>query len=147
MSEARFCESTVEEAVLGWFEDLGYSVLHGPDIAPGEPNAERASYCDVVLLDRLRVALARINPTIAADALEEAMRKVLRTESPSLVENSRRFHRMLVEGIDVEYRRPDGSIAGDKVWLVDFARPEANDWVVVNQFTVIEDDNNRRPDV
>jgi type I restriction enzyme, R subunit len=147
MTAARFCESTVEEATLDWFEGLGYAVLHGPDIAPGELHAERASYGDVVLVDRLRSALARINPGIPADAIEEALRKVCRTESPSLFENNRRFHRFLADGVDVEYSRPDGSIAGDKVWLVDFETPSNNDWLVVNQFTVVEDRNNRRPDV
>ena len=143
----QFCESTVEEAVLEWFQGLGYSILHGPDIAPEEPNAERSSYGDVVLVDRLRTALARLNPSIPADALDEAARKVCRTETPSLPENNRRFHRFLVDGVDVEYPRLDGTIAGDKVWLVDFAKPDANEWLAVNQFTVVEDKNNRRPDV
>ena len=144
---SHFSESVVEAAALSWFEELGYAVLSGPDIVPGEPMAERASSGDVVLADRLRSALARINPRIPADALDEAFRKVNRTETPSLVENNRRFHRMLVDGMDVEYRRPDGSIAGDKVWLVDYDAPERNDWLVVNQFTVVEHKHNRHPDV
>ena len=147
MSKGSITESVVEEATRSWFEELGYAVLHGPNIAPGEPAAERSSYGDVILIDRLRSALARINPNIPADALEDAVRKVIRSESPNLFENNRRFHKMLTEGVDVEYRRQDGSIAGDKAWLVDFSEPGNNDWVVVNQFTVIENKRNRRPDV
>jgi type I restriction enzyme R subunit len=147
LPSCRLTEGTIEEAALSIFQGLGYTVLYGPDIAPGEPAAERASYGDVVLLARLCSALARINPTIPADAVEEAVRKVTRTDSPSLVENNRRFHQSLTEGVDVEYRRPDNSIAGDKVWLVDFANPRNNDWLVVNQLTVVEDRNHRRPDV
>lgn len=140
-------ESAVEEATLGWLQELKYDVLHGPEIAPEEPNAERASFGDVILIDRLRAALARINPTIPAEAREEALRKVTHAETPSLVENNRRLHKMLTEAVDVEYRRTDGSIAGDKVWLIDFANPDNNDFLAVNQFTVVEDRHNRRPDV
>jgi type I restriction enzyme, R subunit len=140
-------ESTVEAAALHWFESLSYTVLHGPEIAPGESAAERTDYAEVVLENRLRNALARLNRTVPDTAIEEAARKVMRTETTSLVENNRRFHKLLTDGIDVEYRRPDGSIAGDKVWLFDFERPERNDWVVVDQFTVVENTRNRRPDL
>jgi type I restriction enzyme R subunit len=140
-------ESTVEAAALTWFGAMGYTVLHGPDIAPGGPAAERASYADVILRDRLRAAVARLNPGIPEPALEEAVRKVTVTESPSLIENNRRFHKLLTDGVDVEYRRADGSIAGDKVWLFDFANPERDDWLAVNQFTIVEDRRNRRPDI
>jgi type I restriction enzyme R subunit len=114
-------ESVVEEATLDWFKELGYSVLFGPDIAPDEPAAERATFGDVVLVERLRAALARVNPTIPADALEEVVRKVVNAghASPSLFENNRRFHRLLVEGADVEYSARDGRIVHDKAWLVD----------------------------
>src|SRR4051794_18793797 len=93
-------EDTVEQAALSWFAELDYSVLHGPDIAPGEPGAERASYGDVVLLDRLHSALARINPTVPAEALEDAVRKVLRVAGPDLVGRNRSFHTMLTDGVD-----------------------------------------------
>lgn len=128
------------------FGELGYTILHGPDIAPDALFAERASYSDVVLVGRLKEALARINPKIPAEAIEDAIRKVQQTESPSLVENNRRFHRFLTDGVPVEYRRED-RIVHDTVWLFDFEEPENNDWVAVNQFTVIEDRNNRRPDI
>ncbi len=140
-------ESVVEEAALDWFRELGYQTLHGPAIAPDEPGAERTSYTDVMLMDRLRSALARLNPGVPAEILEEAALKVSRTESPSLVENNRRFHRMLTEGVDVEYRDENGRIVYDKVRLVDFDYPDNNDWLALNQFTVIESDHNRRPDV
>jgi len=141
-----FTESTVEEAALELFSSLGYAVLHGPDIAPGELFAERASYSEVVLVGRLRQALARINPKVPAEAIEEAIRKLLRTESPKLEENNRRFHRFLTDGVTVEYR-VKGRIVHDQVQLFDFNDPGNNDWLVVNQFTVIEDKNNRRPDI
>lgn len=156
---APLTESTVEDAALEIFEGLGYGVLHGPDIAPGELLAERGGYGDVVLTDRLREALNRINrrdgfetrpyqreagPPV--DAIEEAVRKLLRTESPNVVENNRRFHRFLTDGIPVEYRTKDRVVNG-QVQLFDFDDPDNNDWLAVNQFTVIEDRNNRRPDV
>jgi len=142
-----FNESTVEEAALSWFLELGYTVIHGVDIAPGEPQAERDSYTDVVLLRRLQDAVRRLNPKIPEEAREEAVRKLLRQETPSLVANNRRFHAMLRDGVEIEYKRPDGSIAGDRVRLVDFVYPENDDWLAVNQFTVIEGQVNRRPDI
>lgn len=144
-----FSESVVEDAALEYFAELGYTVAHGPDLAPDEAASERANYGDVVLIDRLRAALNRINPKIPAETIDEAVRKVLNIghESPSLFENNRRFHKLLADGLDVEYRRPDGSIAGDKVWLIDFENVANNDWLAVNQFTIIEDKNNRQPDV
>jgi type I restriction enzyme R subunit len=140
-------ESGVEEAALSWFGELGYAVAHAPHLAPGEIAAERTSFSDVVLVARLRDAIARLNPSIPSDAREEALRKVLRHDAPSLVGNNRAFHRMLRDGVSVEYRRDDGSIAGDHVRLIDFDNPDANDWLAVNQFTVIEGQNNRRPDI
>ena len=142
-----FTEATVEAATLDWFGELGYEKKYGPDIEPGELYAERAGFDDVVLLERLRMAMSRVNPTIPAEALEEAIRKVTRTESPSLVENNRRFHRMLVDGVPVEYRARDGRLVHDAVRLIDFDDVDANDWLVVNQFTVVENHHNRRADV
>jgi type I restriction enzyme R subunit len=140
-------ESVVEEAALSWFRELGYIVANAPHLAPGEIAAERSSFADVVLVGRFRDAVARLNHKIPSDAREEALRKVLRHDAPSLVGNNRAFHRMLRDGVPVEYRRTDGSIAGDHVRLIDFDTPDANDWLVVNQLTVIESENNRRPDI
>jgi type I restriction enzyme R subunit len=142
-----FNESIVEEAALEWFGELGYAVGHGPHIAPGEPAAERDSFGEVVLVGRLRDAIWRLNPAIPEDAREEALRKVLRVGTPSLTQTNRAFHKMLRDGVEVEYPRTDGSIAGDHVRLVDFDDMNANDWLVVNQFTVIEGQYNRRPDI
>ena len=147
MAKTDFNESTVEEAGLSWFEGLGYGVAYGPNIAPGEPGAMRDSFDQVVLVERLRQAIDRINPAIPQEAREEALRKVLRPDSPSLVGANRTFHRMLRDGVEVEYRRKDGSIAGDRVQLIDYDDPDNNDWLAVNQFTVIEGQHNRRPDI
>ena len=113
-------ESIVEEAALEWFGELGYTVGHAPLLAPGEPAAERDSFGDVVLVGRLRDAIARLNPAIPEEAREDALRKVLRVATPSLVQTNRAFHRLLRDGVAVEYPRPDGSIAGDHVRLLDF---------------------------
>jgi len=140
-------ESVVEEATIDWFRGLGYQYLPGPDIACDGPYPERESYADVVLEERLRSALVALNPDIPAEALEDVFRKVARPDSPSLIVNNRQFHKMLTEGVDVEYYNEEGRIVGDKVWLMDFTHPERNDWLVVNQFTVIEGQQNRRPDL
>lgn len=145
----RFTESVVEDATLAWLESLGYAVLHGPEIAAGMPGAERSdpNYRDVVLESRLRQALVSLNPDLPAEALEDAFRKLTRTDAPSLVERNRAVHRMLVDGVTVEYRRPDGSIAGAQARVLDFESPGNNDWLAVNQFTVAEGQHTRRPDV
>ena len=140
-------ESTVEAATLSWFAEMGYTVAHGPDIAPGEDLAERSSFTDVVLAGRLRAALSRINPHVPPQALDEACAKVLQVGQPSLVQSNRAFTQMLRSGVPVEYLRPDGSTAHAPVWLLDWQHTQANDWLVVNQFTVIDGQHNRRPDV
>ena len=113
-------ESVVEDAALGWFGELGYAIAHGPEIAPGEPKAERDSLGDVVLVGRLRAAINRLNPNMPEEAREDALRKVLRVASPSPTQTNRGFHAMLRDGVPVEYQRADGSIAGDPARLVDF---------------------------
>ncbi|MGE3578211.1 MAG: type I restriction endonuclease subunit R [Vicinamibacterales bacterium] len=144
-----FTESIVEDAALAWLKALGYTVLHGPDIAVGEPGAERSdpNYRDVVLEGRLRQALARLNPDLPAEALDDAWRKLARVDAPSLLEKNRAVHRLFVDGVTVEYRRKDGSIGGAQARVVDFGVPERNDWLAVNQFTVSEGQHTRRPDV
>jgi type I restriction enzyme R subunit len=144
-----FTESVVEDAALAWLEDLGYTILHGPEIAIDALTAERSdpSYRDVVLESRLGHALSRLNPNLPPEALEDAFRKLTRIDAPSLVERNRALHRALVDGVNVEYRRADGSIAGAQAWALDFEAPENNDWLAVNQFTVAEEQNLRRPDV
>lgn len=144
---ARINESHIEKHTLGWLRDLGYTILFGPDIGPGEKSAERVEWNEVVLKQRLSSAIDQLNPDIPADARDAALRKILHPDSPSLIGNNRTFHRMFVDGVDVEYRRPDGTIKGDQVRLIDFEHPERNDWLAVNQFTIIENHNNRRPDI
>ena len=144
---AGFTESHVEEAALEWLAGLGYSVLHGPDISPDGPTPERVSYDQVLLTGRLGEALGRLNPHLPTETLEEVLRKVQQTETPSLIEENRRLHRYLIEGVPVEVAREDGSIGGDVARLIDFTDVDANDWLAVNQFTVIEREHNRRPDV
>jgi len=145
-SYIKISESILEDTALAWFESLGYSVESGPAISPGEPGVEREDYDQVVLLGRLQTALENINPNIPPDAIGEAARKITRTESPSLIENNRRFHRMLTDGVDVSYMQDDREVH-DKVWLLDLEDLSNNNWLAVNQFTVIEDRRNRRPDI
>ena len=140
-------ESQVEEAALEWLAGLGYAVLYGPDISPDGSMPERGSYDQVFLTKRLREALECLNPHLPVQTLEEVLRKVQQTETPSLVEENRRLQRYLVEGVPVEVAREDGSIGGDVARLIDFADVDANDWLAVNQYTVIEGQKNRRPDV
>ncbi len=142
-------ESVVEEAALAWLEGLGYAVRHGPEIAAGEPGAERSDpdYRDVVLERRLRDALARLNPQLPAEAVEDAYRRLTRADAPSAIVRNRALHRMLVEGVTVEYRRKDGSIAGAQARVIDFDEPGSNDWLAVNQFTVSDGQHTRRPDI
>ncbi|PQO22454.1 DEAD/DEAH box helicase [Rhodobacteraceae bacterium WD3A24] len=144
---ARFAESQVEEAALEWLSGLGYDVVLGPEISPDGPSPERASYDEVLLPARLRAALERINPHLPLETLDEVVRKVRQSETPSLVEENRRLHRFLVDGVPVEVAREDGSIGGDTAHLLDFRNPENNDWLAVNQYTVIENRSNRRPDI
>ena len=140
-------ESDVEQEAVSWLRELGYDTVRGQAIAPGETAAERDSFSDVLLSGRLRDAIHRLNPAAPSEALEEAYRKVRHPESPSLVANNRRFHWMLRDGVEVEYRRDDGSTAGDRVHLIDFEVPDNNDWLAVNQFAVVEGQHNRRPDI
>jgi type I restriction enzyme, R subunit len=140
-------ERVVEEAALGYFHDLGYETGFGPEIAPDGKAPERRNWDEAVLEGRLRAAIERLNPLLAPEAREDALRRVLRSESPSLVLSNRRFHELLSNGIDVETRRKEGRIAGDKAWFVDFERPENNDLLAVNQFAIIENGHSRRPDL
>jgi len=143
---ADLSENAIEQMALEELRALGWQVAFGPDIAPDGDHPERATYGDVVLVGRLREALERINPEMPEVAIEEALRNVLTTESPSLIENNRRFHHMLTDGVDVSWMAEDGERHG-KVWLLDAEHPENNDWLAVNQFTVIENKRDRRPDI
>jgi type I restriction enzyme R subunit len=144
---APFTESIVEEATLEWLESAGWAVKYGADMVPGEPGGERADYGEVVLQQRLRDALARLNPGLPVEALDDVFRKLLRPEGADLLARNRRLHRWLVDGVTVEYRASDGSIRGAQARVLDFDRAEANDFVAINQFTVTENKHKRRPDI
>ena len=142
-----FSEDVVEQASIEILQDLGWNYLHGAVIAPDGAAAERQAFSDVILLPRLERAVADLNPTLPEAARSEAIRRLLTSETGSLVEENRRIHRLLTDGVPVEYRNGDGRIVGDKVWLLDLDKVDANDWLAVNQFTVVEGSQNRRPDV
>jgi type I restriction enzyme R subunit len=147
MSQSAVTESIVEEAALAWLGELGYSVTNGLDIGPDGAVPERENYGDVFLVERLRKAIKRLNPTLSEELRAEVLAKLVRSEAPAAVEENRRLHRYLIEGVPIEVARPDGSISGEQVRLIDFDDPNANDWLAVNQFTVIENHANRRPDI
>jgi type I restriction enzyme R subunit len=140
-------ENTVEEAALEYFRQLGYKTIWGPGIAPDGTAPERADYGQVLLRGRLRDALERINPQYGIDVIDKAIVVLDRAESQNPLSENERVHRLITQGIPVEHRISDGSVRTSLVWLIDFAHPENNDWVAVNQFTVIENGRNRRPDV
>jgi type I restriction enzyme R subunit len=137
---SKISENILEETCLYWLEELGWSTVHGPDIAPDTPDAERNNYSEVILKERLRTALSQINLGVPAVGIEEAVKKLLLTDSPDLLVNNRNFHRLLTNGVDVEI--PSGGEYGGtrylKVRLVDGENIENNDWLALNQLTVIE---------
>lgn len=143
-------EDHIEQIIIQEFIELGYQYINGTDISPGvdapDGSMPEREYNEVVLKNRLQEAIAKLNPTIPYEAQEEALRKVLRSDSPELFQNNYQFHKYLTEGVDVEYRKTD-RIAGDKVWLIDYQNPSNNEFLVINQFTVIEGNTNKRPDV
>lgn len=148
----RITENSIEEFAIELLEKLGYESVYGPDIAPdgdtstGSMSDKRESYEQVLLIDRLRKALKRINRNMSADILEDAVKEIRRIHSPELLTNNETFHRFLTEGIPVS-KRVDGDDRGDLVWMIDFKNPYNNDFLVVNQFTVVENNHTKRPDI
>lgn len=142
----RITENIIEAFTIELLTQLGYAYIYAPDIAPDSENPERDSFEQVLLLNRLQQAVKRINHSIPADAQAEAIKEIQRIASPELLSNNETFHRLLTEGIPVS-KRVDGDDRGDRVWLIDFKNPHYNDFVVTNQFTIIENGNNKRPDV
>jgi len=140
-------EDGIEQTVLEFFDDLNYKIAAPKETSPDGTSPLRKAYDEVILTENLVYALARINPTIPEDARLDALRKILAVETPSMVEENRRIHKMIIEGVDVEYADDDGVIVGNKVWLIDFKNPENNDFLVTNQFTVAENGFTRRPDI
>mgnify|MGYP000893325601 CR=1 FL=1 len=141
-------ESDIEELTMTWLRDrCGYAIAYGPDLLEG--NRPERGFSDVVLKDRLRAAIDRLNPHIPGIAREEAFKIVLRSQAQSLIDNNEIFHRLLTEGVDVKFSVGEGKSRTDKVWLVDFEHPESpdNEYLAVNQFTVVENNINKRPDI
>lgn len=145
----KYTESELELATLEWLEGLGYKLVFGPDVSPDGEKPERKSYDEVVLRGRLKGAIDKLNPEIPKEGKEEAFRKILNIPNltPSLVSNNQIFNSLFREGVDIEYKDENGRIRGDKVWIADVDNPENNDWLVANQFRIIENKHNRVPDV
>lgn len=129
--ENKVTESAIEKFAIELLEKQGYQYIYAPSIAPDSDTPERRSFEDVLLIERLQTAVGRINPSIPADIREDAIKQILRLNSPELIANNEAFHRMLTEGIKVTYQR-DGHSRGDLVWLIDFKNPENNDFIVAN---------------
>jgi type I restriction enzyme R subunit len=146
MTTNKITESEIENFAIELLEKQGYRYIYAPDIAPDSDTPQRSSFEDVILRDRLCTALGRINPDIPPDAREDAIKQIQRLNSPELIANNEAFHRMLTEGIKVSYQK-DGANRGDLVWLVDFNNPQNNEFLVTNQFTVVENNVNKRPDI
>lgn len=140
-------EAEIESALLDQLRTLGYSIEREEDIGPDGHRPERESHDEVVLRKRFEDAVARLNPGVPPEARQDAIRKVTQSELPVLLEENRRLHRLMTEGVDVEYYAQDGTLTAGKVALIDFAHPESNDWLAVSQFVVINGQHNRRPDV
>lgn len=144
---AYLSEADIENALLEHLEDLGYTIKSDLQIGPDAPAPEREAYADVLLVGRLQAAIDRLNPHIPAEARHDALMQVLASASPALIEENRRLHKLIVDGVAVEYYADDGTLRGDTVRLVDFSDSDANDWLAVAQFTVIENGIKRRADV
>ena len=142
-----FCESHLKEATLEWFEELGFEIVFAPDIAPDGEYPEREDYGDIILNDRLEEALKRINPKMPDDAIEDAFRQITIPQSPSLIMNNKSFQKMITDGIDVQVKQADASYRTEKVYAFDFEKPLNNEFMVANQFTIVEHGVEKRPDV
>ena len=142
----KITENAIENFAIELLQRISYQYIYGPDIAPDSAVPERESFEDALLLSRLEAAISRLNPQVPPTARADALRQLQRLNAPDLIANNEAFHRMLTEGITVTYQ-VDGAPRGDLVWLVDFDHSENNEWLVVNQFTVIENGVNKRPDV
>lgn len=143
---AKLIESEIETLAIERLQALGFDYVYAPDIAPDSKTPERESFADVILFERLKKAIKRINPTLPPAALGEAIKTIQRISSPELLANNEAFHRLLTEGVNVSYQK-DSNTRGDLVWLIDFANPDNNEFVVANQFTIIENNQKKRPDL
>ena len=142
----KLLESDIEQMLIDQLKAKGYQYLYGPDIAPDGETPMRASFDEVVLRDKLEAAVRKLNPSLPYSVQDEAVKTVLRISSPDVLANNEEFHRLLTEGVPVSVHK-DGVERGARVWLIDFNDPWNNEFTVVNQFTIIENGHNRRPDV
>jgi type I restriction enzyme, R subunit len=142
----KLTEDAIEMMAVEQLQNLGYRYFYGPDIAPDGENPQRSDFGETLLLEPLEAAISRLNPTLTASTQAQITRELQRLTSPELTANNEKFHRLLTEGIPIEHQK-DGKTRGDLAWLVDFKNPENNEYWVVNQFTVIEDSKNKRPDL
>ena len=148
MSASAFLsEADIEQALLNQLRTLNYTIEQEENISPDGARPERECYDVVILKKRLEDAVARFNPHIPREVQQEAIRKVMQSELPSLIEENRRIHKLITEGVDVEYHAEDGVLVAGKISLIDFEHKEKNDWLAVSQFVVISGQINRRPDV
>lgn len=143
----QFHEDDLEQAALEWLENLGYEVASGPVLAVDGEYPERDSYKDVALNGRLGEAIKKINPEASMETILQVVQQVTMVQSPNLIVNNRIFQKFITDGVDVEVRKENGRYAVEKLWLFDFENPKNNDFLAVNQFTVIEGNYNKRPDV
>ena len=146
LESARMTEDQLEKETLNWLADVGYSVLYGIDISPDGDNSERTNYQEVVLLERLRAAVNKLNPNIPVAAREDAIKQVVDLGIPVLLSANRHFHRLLITGVPVQYQK-DNETPGDFVRLVDWTTPSQNEWLAINQFSVKGAHHTRRPDI
>lgn len=144
---SKFIENDLEQAAMEWLQDLGYQTQYGPDISPGGSFSERESFGDVVLYERLYSALKRINKQYSNDTISELVKKITRQQSLSIVQNNVAFQKLLTDGIDVEVKQKDGSIKTEKAYIFDAKDIENNEFLAINQYTVIENGKERRPDI
>lgn len=143
----KFVESDLEQAALEWFEELGYEIVFGPDIAPDGEFAERKRFDEVILKERLIESMEKINPSLSQESIEEAFRKITLLSNPSLLSLNKSFYHWLVHGVDVSVRQLDGSFKTEKAYLFDFEKPLNNQFMVANQFSVEEHGVTKRPDL
>ncbi|QDK67677.1 type I restriction endonuclease subunit R [Bacillus halotolerans] len=143
----KYNESELEIAALEWLEEMDYEIVEGPDIVPDGDYAERENFHDVVLVDRLRDSLQKINPTLERKVIEEAIQKIIANASPNIVLNNKQFHKFITDGIEIQTQGTDGYNPTVSVYVFDFENPKNNDFMAVNQFTVIEGQANKRPDI
>ena len=139
-------EDQVEQLAIEWFKELGYDYIHGYDISPDSEQPERKSYQEVLLYERVKSALTKLNPTLPISAIDEAIHIISKPQHASLIQNNREFHKQLLRGISVDIKTKD-STKGEVVKLIDFHNIDNNDFLVVNQFTIKGTKGNRRPDL